>query len=211
MSIKSRAETSDLVLSLGEKVVQWVPQAVGVLGFGTLSAVLAKLTKPLEGYAPFSWLACGAAGAVLFLLGYWLWCGARLKVGHLRFVDRITNTRDYVNPVEQTFTDRRIDLSAFSTPIPRPLRNKTFVNCELFGPGVIYLGGRVSLGHVEFSHCDFVLVKTGARMLNVIPFFDMTMRGGVLHNATIYVTPDSYDGLPENINWLTPSLPHKVV
>lgn len=203
MSIKSRAESVDLAASLGEKLVSWGPPVFGTLGFGTLSAWVGKLTTRLGDYAPLSWLVCGSLGAIVFLLAYWIWCGARLKLVMYRLTQRIEVTRDHVNPLDSSFTGRRVDLASFASPLPRPVKDKTFVNCELFGPAIIFIGGNAHFDTVEFSQCDFVLVQPGARMQNVIPMIDMTMRGGVMHNTTVYVTPGAANGLPANVNWLT--------
>ena len=79
---------------------------------------------------------------------------------HQRYTDSLINAPRNINPLEDHFDRRRILLSEFFSPYNAVVRQKTFRNCEIFGPGSMVLRG-TNLNQPLIMNSDFVVIEQG--------------------------------------------------
>lgn len=163
----------------------------------------AKATTSLAQYAPVSWVLSGFATATLFGITFWAIFGARRFAAIARALDNLNRPTDAVNPLDEVFERRRIRLHDLHLPGAGPVRNKTFVECDLVGPAVIAFSGGPAgmLANVGFIGCDLIKVgQQGIRIQNCIELHNVNMRGGRIIGATIYITQAMADTMPPGGN-----------
>ena len=73
---------------------------------------------------------------------------------------------DSVNPLENEFTRKRISINQIAHPILRTIENKRFIECDLIGPGVLFMMGPGTFTDTHFVDCDVVVITPD------LPFLD---------------------------------------
>lgn len=182
---------------------------IGTIGTGVGTGWAAYLTKALEGYAPLSWVAAGLIGAFLFVVMFWLWSIARLKVQRRQIDRAYLSPRNNINPLEDVFQKQKINVVDFRRPITDNIRNKTFVDCEVFGPAIVILNGHTTADRVSYIGCDFVKAKALHPIFNAIAFENLTLRNCSVFNVTFLVPEHMVDQIKASPgrgapNWITP-------
>lgn len=203
MKIAEKISTTEGLLQFLDRVVRWAPPALGTLLSGGLASWAATATEALNKYGPISWVASGLVGAVLFCLAWWLWSVAKLNVAKAEFAKDFASKSPNINPLDDTFTKQRIDVNTFRTPTFDVAKGKVFVDCELRGPAVVLFMGYSSFSHAGFINCEMVKIKDNTSIYNVIPFENITVRGGKLYNLTILVPESAAKSFPPETHWLT--------
>lgn len=204
MKLLERVSNTEGILQFLDRVMRWTPAALGTLISGGLASWAAVATEAVNKYSPISWVLSGLVGIVLFCMAWWLWSIARLNLAKIEFTKELSAKTQSINPLEDTFKTQRIDVNAFRTPTVDILQGKVFVDCELRGPAVVFFMGSSNFSHTGFINCEIVKIKDKAQIYNVIPFQDITVRGGKFCNLTILI-PESYaNSFPPEANWLTP-------
>jgi hypothetical protein len=189
-----------------ERLFVWGPFVVGALGFGGLAGWAAFVTEPFNKFAPFSWVAAGLLGALIFMALVWGWTKIAIRYQEFRAVARL-NARPAppINPMDSFFTGQRIAISDFAPAIPgRMVESKTFDNCEIVGPAWIYCGGHTLMAYSDFFDCDFVKVKNQAQAHAVIGFQDITIRRSKIFRVTFLIPEGMVGQIPPGANWITP-------
>jgi hypothetical protein len=102
---------------------------------------------------------------------------------------------DGINPLDAHFQKKRIRIEDIAHPLGRHVTGKKFSECQLVGPANVAFIRNCTLIGMSFGNCDMILTKKAMQIYNVIPFFDCSLLGGELINATIYVHPDMLDQL----------------
>lgn len=174
---------------------------VGVVtGFGSQS---------IEWISQFGWFGWWCA----FLVGFFFSAAGLAVVGYARekfalakAQQRWSKEVDAINPLDEVFVNRRINIRDLAHPVTKRISSKTFRSCELFGPeNIILASGHMS--GVAFADCDVVVVKDNASLTNLKVFEDCSMTGGVIWNCTIFVTQAAFEafrqGVGEKINVIT--------
>jgi hypothetical protein len=199
MRIFGRVETLEGVLAFLERVFKWGWPLIGAV----LTGWAVKATSVFAQYAPASWVFAGILGGLAFLCAYWLWSAARLRMVRYNLArDHILKLPE-INPLEDTFTRRVIDINTFKLPYAEPVKGKSFINCEIRGPAVIAFVGNATLQELAIMDCEFIEVRDDAKVMNVILFQDITVRGGKLYRLTVLVPSSKKLSIPANANWLT--------
>lgn len=180
-----------------------VPVVIGTGASGSVAAWAAHATAALSAYSPFSWVLAGFLGVLLFLTARLVWASSRIRLLRYRLALEAAEKSDQFNPLDDTFTRKRIDLTLFKTPLNEPIENKTFVDCDLRGPLVVVFQGVTMVG-VNIVNCEFVRVREGAQVINVLPFINLRIQGGKIHNLTILVPEGAVGQIPAFANWITP-------
>ena len=117
-----------LVLMLG---------GASVIGF--LSALAARATSWMNEYGPISWVAAGILGALLASIVFAVASSARLRWIRAHYNAQLIKRSGFVDPLATTFHNKRIHLSDFVEPANSFIEGKTFVDCDIVGPAIIYL------------------------------------------------------------------------
>jgi hypothetical protein len=158
MGLAARLSALNLYTALGERFLRWAPIVLGTLGVGGISGWAAWATKALVAYSPLSWLGSGLLGVLLSAAVYWLWNNAKLRYEQSKNSEEMRTRAKWVNPLESVFTTQRIDIDIFKRPAPDTATDKTFVDCDIYGPATIILNGYTTLRNGRFGFCDFVEV-----------------------------------------------------
>jgi hypothetical protein len=177
---------------------------VGASLSGGLAGWAATVTAALNSDSPISWIFSSLTGAISFTLAWNLWSAARLNIAKLEFTKNFALRPQLINPLETTFTKQRVDINNFRTPTFDVVEGKVFVDCELRGPAVVLFQGYSNFSHAGFINCEMVKVKDKTIIYNVVPFKDITVRGGKLFNLTILVPESGASSFPPNAHWITP-------
>jgi len=170
-----------------------VPAAVAML--------MAYLSTSVEWIAQFG--AFGWAGA--FIVTFLLVAGALalIAIAYERWVtawaSRNWNLKtDAVNPLDTVFEIQRINLSDIKHPVTQRISEKTFHNCEFFGPGAMIFWGKSIVQGNSFIDCDLIVAKENALIRNVAVFEDCTIQSCKFWKCTIYLTVPLYNELLKN-------------
>ena len=171
-----------------------------------LAAYATSATKLLEQYAPLSWVGGSLVGAVLFLIGAAAWSTARVNAARLEYVRDLKTAAEPINPLDETFNRKRIQIQDLRSQFNEGVDGKTFVDCDLCGPAVIVLLGNISMSGVGIGNCEFVRVRNGAAIINAIPFLNLTVTRGKMRGLTILVPEGAVpqvDAGVRGIQWVT--------
>src|SRR5260221_8935453 len=90
--------------------------------------------EALRAWAPLSWVGAGFLGVLIAAIGYAIFARGRLWFINARITDEFYKTADRINPLDDTFRNRRISIADLISPIEPVIRGKTFIDCELIGP-----------------------------------------------------------------------------
>lgn len=187
MSIMEKIGATESAFAFLDRAIKWAPIVIGTTFTGTVTGLAAKLTTALDSYSPFSWTIATLTGGCLFLLSAWIWSAARVNLERIEYAKEQSKIKDDFNPVDQIYTKKRIFLQNFRTQFNDRVSNKTFVDCELYGPAVIFLSNKISLSGINIAACEFVCVKNGSNLYNCIVFEDFTVTRGKMRGLTIFV------------------------
>lgn len=195
-------------LAFWERVLKWGPVIIGTTATSAITGWATSATKLLEEYAPLAWIGGAVLGGTVFLIGAAALSYARVNAARLEYFNDQKKAPDSINPLEETFNKKRINVQSLRSQFNEPVEGKTFVDCELCGPAVIALLGNVSMSGVGIGNCEFVRVRNGAAIYNAIPFQNLTVNRGKMRGLTILVPEGAVakvDSGVRGIQWVTHS------
>lgn len=103
---------------------------------------------------------------------------------------------DQINPLDEEFNRKRIDILSFKHPISNRIEGKIFSNCQLIGPcNIIFSGSRAS--HVTFTNCDLITINTKTVLYNCVLFDNISIFGGEIVNCTIFIPPNMVESFKQ--------------
>ena len=193
-------------LQLGERLLHWGPLVIGTGGAAWLGGWATAATSAFGAYSPASWVFGGLLGAGLFALVVSLWTSARTRMVRLKFASAMSEKPPTVNPLDGVFTKQRISADSFRNHFNEPVEGKTFVDCELIGPAVIFLADGISMAGVGIAACEFIRVRDGAAIYNAMPWQHITVTRGKLRGLTLLVPQSAVakvDAGVAGIQWIT--------
>lgn len=206
MSLFDRVGRAEGALAFSDRILKWGPVVLGTTATSAATGWATSATRLLEPYVPLAWIGGGLLGGMLFLIGAAAWSVARVNVARLEYLADRKNLPEAINPLDETFNRKRIQVESLRSQFNEPLDGKTFVDCELCGPAVIALLGSVSLSGIAIGNCEFVRVRNGAGIVNAIPFRNLTVNRGKMTGLTILVPEGAVkivDAGVRNIHWVT--------
>ena len=183
--------------------IEWGARALFTGGAGLMAGWTAAATKTLTEYAPLSYVLAGLAGALFAALFLAAWAGFRSLIAKVRYLAQFERKVDSINPLEDLFNKRRIDMQGFRNPMNQPAINKSFVDCELYGPVVVFFQGHSILVDSQITNCDFVKVREGVPVHSVTVFNNISIRRCKLFRLTILVPEGAADQIPASAHWIT--------
>ena len=155
----ARINIINALLGFVWQVKQWMPLVIGAAAAGGIGYYLASVADWLNGYSAIAWYICGLTTALIFV-GIWL---GILKILISIFQWRIYRHRegkdDTVNPLDASFTRKRISICALADPVTKRIVGKTFVECELVGAAVVCISGSAFDGDTNNLACDFIVLR----------------------------------------------------
>lgn len=167
-----------------------------VTTFGA-GAWAAKATEWLNDWGPIAWLASGFASALLFLLAIYIIVLIREIFTRGSLNKAYASPPRTVNPLGDVFERQRINLSDFSRPFAGPpWNNKTFRECEIFGPGNLLLTNNNVVTLRGYVDCDAVIVPPTLQAINSIPFANCQFIRCIFYKVTFILTKDDVSIFP---------------
>lgn len=107
----------------------------------------------------------------------------------------------FVDPMATTFENKRIFLTEFCLPSDPHIAGKTFVNCEIIGPAVLYMWRGNQVFEHKLPTCDAVVIQTNRPVYNAVFLDNCTFRGCSFKRITIAVSIGQYESV-KNLDWL---------
>jgi hypothetical protein len=195
----------DLQINLGFwQVIRDALRASGLLGAAGVSAWAASLTTWLSADGPIAYVAAGFGGAVAFLFVLWLVAIFRTQWARALWLNWMANRAMTINTMDATFSNQRINISDFYNPIMKPYFDKTFMDCEIYGPAEVMLTGHTVMSYSDLRFNNFVAVKNDARISNAIIFNNIKVVRCFFYGITFLIPPGLQHEIPPGANWITP-------
>ena len=181
------------------------------IGGGAMSGWAAWATDALKAYAPFSYVFSFILGACIVALIFSAFGWFRYAVSRASYLNRLTMPTASVDPFQSVFSQKRIDPQFLAEPITRIVDGKTFVNCELIGPGSIVFSGCSFQGKTKVGNCDFVQFEQGLTLngfQNPIIFQGCTFRDCSMFYLILLIQDrDTFDrSIDPQPRWITPRI-----
>lgn len=152
-------------------------------------------------FAPFSWVASGAFGLLLYVLCFYIYATAKQKVVRSRYDLRALHSGATAHPMEKIFERKRIFLSEFTLPSSPFIHDKTFIDCEFVGPSNIFLSGGNNIVESLLPNCDAAVLPEGRQIFNSVCFTDCTFKRCSFQRTTFFVSAQEYEGA-KSLHWL---------
>lgn len=188
-------------------VISTIGKLLFVAFGGAVSGYVVWITDKFNEYSPASWFFAALIGAALstLILGAISWFRAeRIRATYLKMAPQ---TSIEFNPLEDQVIRKRIFVSDLLTPLGEPILNKTFIKCEIVGPGAIFFAG----AHFHSPHlgnCEAIKMQGDAAQIfpNKVIFTDCTFRDCKFYNLVIIVPSnlyESFNNIMKNVvKWL---------
>jgi hypothetical protein len=106
---------------------------LALMTFG-VPAWAAHATGWLASYGPIAWVGAGLIGMLACSVVAYLVSITYVKIRTIRLLRRISERADAINPMDQYFHSKRINLQWFVPPSGDAVEGKTFTKCEIIGP-----------------------------------------------------------------------------
>ena len=176
-----------------------------VVSFG-VPAWIGYITDWVSAYGPIGWLACGMAGLLTFVAGFWIYSFAREKYINSTISKTFYEKTDRINPMQTHFLDARIRLEDLLPPGTGWVTGKTFEKCDLIGPLNIATYNCIMQGN-HYASVDHIMIDPECidRIMNARGFSDCRFLGCTFYNVSFLVGLPNYDyvtGLGGS-NWIT--------
>lgn len=165
------------------------------------AAWAASETQLLSQYAPLSWVLAGLAAFLTVAVVYLVWSVARTISIRAYYNRSLYEKSGFVDPMANTFENKRIFLSEFCLPSDPYIAGKTFINCEIIGPSNLFLRHGNRVDEHKFSHCDAVLLAEGSTFYNGITVDGCMFRGCSFKRISLMLTKEERDRSP-TVDWL---------
>lgn len=181
---------------------------IGAIGSFALPAWAVSVMAGLQQFAPLSWVIAGFAGLAFSAFCYSVYASAYRRWVRSRYDRDLYKKSGFVDPMARTFEDKRIYLSEFCLPSDQYIEGKTFVNCEIIGPAVVYLRNDYQALEQKLPVCDAVVFRKGS-VYNSIIVDRCSFRGCSFKRITILLSERDYQSSRhlEWLNWLSEPAP----
>lgn len=166
-----------------------------------LPAWAVSAMEMFQHYAPLSWVLAGFAGLVVSVVAFAVFSLAYGRWVRSRYNRRLYEKTGFVDPMAKTFEDKRIFLSEFCLPSDQFIEGKTFINCEIIGPALLYLRRDNKAYEQKLPYCDAVVLRRNRIFYNGIVLDNCTFRASSFKRITLIASEDEYP-LIKDLEWL---------
>jgi hypothetical protein len=158
-------------------------------------------------YAPLSWIAAGFVGLILFAI-YRLISSLAFRIRVMaKFNERALEHGGRFNPMERTFENQRIYLADLVLPSHPLVEGKTFVDCDIIGPGNVYWFDGNSAYPIRAPIIDAILLDPDAKFTNGFIFKNCLFRNCSFQRITVFGGAENYPDWKLNPNLNIISVP----
>jgi hypothetical protein len=165
----------------------------------------------LQVWAPLSWVVAGFSGMLVAAAIYAIVARARLWFVNAKAADEFYKQTDRINPLDNTFRNRRIRIADLAPPFEPVIKGKTFIDCELIGPANAGLTstvpGALTITGAHLINCGACKVKNAVFISTGIMLEDCTIVRGKIFRVTFFIPEVGYEHMKNSmpgLNWLTP-------
>lgn len=184
-------------------LVTWAAGFVWTFIGGAVSGWAARAAGILSQYAPFSWVAAGLVGAFFAAIIFWILMRSYYWLMYARWTRLWSSPGEGVNPLDDNFIRRRIQINDFVSPVHSIVDGKTFDHCELIGPTLVLLQN-ANFINCQFGDCNFVVVKDNWPVFNATIFKDTNMIICKIYRMTFLITETTVGGFAAmGVPWLS--------
>lgn len=179
--------------------LEWIADKLWPIGWmlfgGYATAAYVGALEIFKNYKSASFVILFIIGAFVFILMYFLTNKVRIqrisiKSAQLALDDSLTN------PLETRFENKVIRLPEFYDPFYVGHKDKSFINCRIEGPGLLFIPDSSIFGS-EFRHCQIVIIKEKQMLYGVTVLRQCSISRGTICNCTLLMTRENYDLLEE--------------
>lgn len=156
-------------------------------------------------YSPLSWVVAGFMGLFLWVVSNLIWqWGKRIAISS-RYDAKLIKNGDKINPLNQTFEDKRIFINDFVLPSNQIIQNKTFINCEIIGPSCLYFLSDNLANPIKFPKIDGIWLEPSKFFDNGVILSNCIFRDCSFQRITILAGVENYEMWKDNpnINWIS--------
>lgn len=193
-----------------------IVQIVTWIGAFLLSAWAVKTAQVFSQYAPASWVVAGLIGLLIVSTALRILSSARSSWVRSKYDNAMMVRGGLVDPLANTFEGKRIYLNEFALPSHPHIEGKIFRNCEIIGPGNIYLVSHNRVDDPKMPVCDAVVLPHNVTLSNAFMFKSCYFRGCSFQRITFFVSEDEY-AMASSVDWFRwvsklpePELPFEV-
>jgi len=178
-----------------------------MVGSFSLGAWAAAASEWLNAWGPIGWVFSGlaVAGFAVLILNAWAHYG--MRSAQSRAWGAMAERTFRVNPLDEQFARQRINIADFFNPFSAVYRNKTFIDCEFMGPGVVaFVNSNVEIDGI--IDCEFIEVAGNIHVRNVVGFENAALRRCRFYRMTLLFPPNDAQRLRQTnpaLVWLTPN------
>lgn len=149
-----------------------------------------------QDYSPLSWVIAGFLGMLAWSTIKLIMALAAKWQSNKILADKYVEHKHTINPLDDVFTKKKIDVSDFFSPIGESVSNKTFKKCEIHGIGAIALiDGNAITGNSRLHSCNLVEIPNGTMKSGPeVAFYDSQFIDCKFYFLTIYLDPEIIKG-----------------
>lgn len=176
---------------------------------GFFPAVIAATSSA----TPLGYAIGAVAGLLAFIVGRALWMAGRNWKVDAKIKERLSSDSSPFEPMARVYENKRLFLKDLIPPGGAVIVGRTFINCEIIGPGNIVVNLRSSeklpfpvfRGNLHVD-VDFVQIDTKVTTKNAIHFPDCGFDGCTFYkvNLLFYQRHPADVGDPMHAPWITP-------
>lgn len=189
-------------------VTFWAVVPSGILG--VLSAYFASGTDRINQFGAWGWLSAGIAAFLSSSIAFAVIARTKLWRFEAKRRARVAGDSSPFDPMASTYENKRLYLRDLAPAGRRLVQGRTFLNCEIVGPGTIILFIRSnehkpwpSMSESHMIDSDVVQIAPGAESALAVGFPDCNFHGCKFFHLTLLFFAREAGG---NWNWITPDL-----
>jgi hypothetical protein len=180
-------------------------QASGLVASFSLPAWAVRSAEIFSQCAPFSWVAAGFLGVLVWAITRWIWQAANTLRVRAKYDAKFMEDGSRLNPLDLTFERKRILLNNFVLPSFALIDGKTFIDCDLIGPANIYFHSSNQAAPIRAPKIDAVWLEPKAVFNNGFIFNNCIFRNCSFQRITMFASVENYDNWKDNpnVNWIS--------
>ncbi len=180
-------------------------QGSGLMASFALPAWAVTAVNLFAEYTPLAAVVAGFCGLIVATLCYvgWQWA-FKIRV-RAKYDYRMLAGPSPINPLDKTFEGKRIYLNDFVLPSHTLIDGKTFIDCEIIGPAILYWYANNQATENKAPRIDAVYLDPSIKFFNGLTLQNCIFRGCSFQKITIFVGHGDYEGMRGHplLNWVS--------
>ncbi|MBV4494654.1 hypothetical protein HU715_004725 [Pseudomonas sp. SWRI12] len=164
---------------------------------GLITAQVTSISDLFKSFDPLVVFTLSIIGAYLTLGFYFLIIKSqKIAIQNRRAEQMLAATT--TNPLEKEFKQKIININDFYDPYYTPHIKKSFVDCQIIGPGNLLIQGG-QLIRCELTHVQIAIIKDEGKLFGVTILDNPIITNTMIANCTLLMTLDNYNSLSDNL------------